>query len=754
MVASLFSGLTWRTSPETRKRVVVAGLLVLGGLHLSVISAVIDRTGGPDAIRQLAPRGSTLVIEPGRVASSINELNPLKATLRDDRGGQIDVTDSAYCRWTSSDPAIAEVSNYVADSEPLPDGQHEHGGVVQFLKKGTVTFTATFGTLADRITLASADRWAPRDSAAAVAFKGQMYLLGGYLRQGARTNDVFRSSDGRTWDAATLHASWRPRSLHAVVEFHDRLWLFGGIANDGRSAYQDVWTSADGVNWSLAMEHAPWRARGGFGYAVFDNKLWVIGGTAYDWNTRTALNDIWNSDDGVRWNLVTDAPAWTARALFDAVVFRNRLWIVGGQGMDGTNCSDIWSSSNGKDWVKEADLAPWLSRRYHRAVVFNGELLMLAGMDAYRTQADVWAADDGRTWRRVAEAPWSPRIQPAVLVFGDALWLMGGSLPGSGSEETVYNDVWRSVDGSTWGRLYDAWAPRDSMGSLVFDSKLFLTGGWFNGTQRANDVFSSEDGTNWTEATPQAPWRPRNLHAALAFADRIWVFGGASNSPSGELSDEADVWNSADGKQWTVVTTKADWAARAAFGKAVFRNRLWVIGGVSHKGEERTYYGDVWSSEDGTHWRLETGSPGWRPRAAFDAVVFRNKLWIVGGQDSSGRNCDDVWSSEDGRSWVREVASTPWQGRHFHRLVVYKDRLYLLAGIDNVDKNCNDVWSSRDGRTWTLVTRQAPWPSRHEPSVLVFQSKIWLFGGLGGHVYRDVWSSENGRDWRLVRRDR
>lgn len=700
-----------------------------------------------------ALQGGTLTIEQTKV-SSVYELNPLRAILRDPGGGSIDVTRSTYCRWASSDPTVAVVSNERRSGELLGDGEPTRRGVVTFLKRGGVTITATFGTFSASLKMTCSDRWTPRDGAGAVAYRGRLYLLGGYLRRGVRSSDVFATADGKEWEEITPKAAWRERSLHGTVEFRDRMFVLGGVSANADASFNDVWSSSDGGNWTLVTGKAGWSGRAAFGHVVFRSRLWVIGGIASSGNARTYFSDVWSSEDGRQWTQDADHPGWGSRAMFDAVVFGDRMWIIGGQDAGGKNCSDAWSTEDGKEWHKESDVPLWIARYYHRAVAYRGRLLLIAGMDAaHRSRDDVWSSRDGRNWTLIAEGPWAGRIAPSVTIFNDQLWLIGGSRPGAGGAEQMFNDVWRSQDATRWERVRESWTPRDSMASVVYEEKIVLTGGWFDGSERANDVFSSTDGMNWRTLTSSAPWKPRNAHAAIAFANGIWIFGGASTWRSGEASVEHDVWSSPDGRRWDLVTQNAGWSARAAFGEVVYKGKLWVMGGFFADRDDRSCFNDVWSSANGALWMRETDSAGWSARGGFDAVVFKDRMWIVGGRDSLGRNCGDVWSSADGHKWTREVALAPWQGRHFHRAVVLKEKLYLIAGVDDAERNCNDVWSSADGRAWTVVTRNAPWPARHEPSVVVYKDHLWLFGGLGDQLYNDVWASANGGDWQLIRPD-
>ncbi len=72
----------------------------------------------------------------------------------------------------------------------------------------------------------------------------------------------------------------------------------------------------------------------------------------------------------------------------------------------------------------------------------------------------------------------------------------------------------------------------------------------------------------------------------------------------------------------------------------MFDNQVWIIGGSTFQ-----YLDDIWRSSDGDDWTLVTESPGFRSRTSHGALVFDNKLLVIGGL-SEGIVLEDVWFSE------------------------------------------------------------------------------------------------------------
>ncbi len=292
------------------------------------------------------------------------------------------------------------------------------------------------------------------------------------------------------------------------------------------------------------------------------------------------------------------------------------------------------------------------------------------------------------------------------------------------------------------------WQARDSMGDFVYRDHLWILGGWFT-PQDPNpvDVWKSPDGKKWTCVQEHAPWVQSDLPVSLAFDDRMWIMGGRK-LPGTECSNK--VWSSTDGVAWTL-EGQAGWRPRVSPCFAVFKDRMWVFGGTEsfYDHSEAMVKNDVWSSADGKGWKLETPNAGWSKRAHSQAVVFKDKLWIMGGGLWNPQHVatNDVWCSEDGVHWTQVTPAAPWAPRLWFGAVAYRDHLWVFAGWSKEHGNFGDVWCSADGVAWTEVKSDVIWKARHEIAPYVFQDKIWLAGGHAEPLSNEVWSLEIPEDW-------
>ena len=123
----------------------------------------------------------------------------------------------------------------------------------------------------------------------------------------------------------------------------------------------------------------------------------------------------------------------------------------------------------------------------------------------------------------------------------------------------------------------------------------------------------------------------------------------------------------------------------------MLNGRIYVFGGGNYV-PQYVAYNDVWSSDDGIHWRQETGSAPWHPRIWFSTVVYRDHIWVLGGWSGNPyKNWSDVWYSKDGITWSQLHSDVVWRERHEHSAYVFRDKIWVAGGM--VPPLVNDVWS-------------------------------------------------------------
>lgn len=303
-----------------------------------------------------------------------------------------------------------------------------------------------------------------------------------------------------------------------------------------------------------------------------------------------------------QWTSVTLKASFAGRDGAGAVVFGDRMWLLGGWNpKDKVNfphiCnSEVWSSADGLNWNLELLQAPWEGRHTAGYAVHDHKIWVVGGDANQRHyQNDVWSTEDGVNWTLVNDrAPWGNRVLHYTLVHDGKIWVMGGqTIPQfapSAPEEAFYNDVWNSEDGVSWTQVtpHAAWAPRGMIGgSAVFNGRMWILGGGTYDTPAIptrkfyNDVWSSADGMDWKRHVASAPWAPRQYHDVAVFDGRMWVMEGYDGH-----GNRNDIWHSSDGVNW-YEAPDTPWAPRHAASVFTYDRALWMVAG-------NNMFPDVW----------------------------------------------------------------------------------------------------------------------------------------------------------------
>jgi len=293
-------------------------------------------------------------------------------------------------------------------------------------------------------------------------------------------------------------------------------------------------TAATNDGWIKVTEHAPFP--GSYNFPLFNirNKLWAFHSQGN-----------WYSADGKNWTKAELPPLGLRTGFQQYVQFNDAVYALGtseGNYLDLSTGSRIArTSSDLKRWEVVAEQSELPARVFYGAVVFDQKIWLLGGFDGKNYYNDVWNSSDGVKWRRVAEtSPWTARSNPSAIVFQDKIWLIGGGIING----QVFNDVWFTKDGMNWKKATDKIGARPIFGgsAIVFDSRIWLVGVNRNdGFQNA--VLVSAGGVNWNEQT--APWTPRGGVATCVYDGKLFMTGGKySVNESGNIRFiySNDVW--------------------------------------------------------------------------------------------------------------------------------------------------------------------------------------------------------------------
>jgi hypothetical protein len=302
----------------------------------------------------------------------------------------------------------------------------------------------------------------------------------------------------------------------------------------------------------------------------------------------------------------------------------------------------------------------------------------------------------GAAWSPVTRhAEWEGRAGLQAIDLGKDLFVMGGRGAFNPFQTTIYQDVWKSSDrGESWEKVSGPaeWPARAYFQAVRHRGRIVVLGG-----------------QNFDTLPNPVPCPPNPPFPCFPFIPASKFF--------------ADVWSSEDGANWTPLTENAGWAGRAGLSAVVFRGEIFVFGGsqgddVATGGRGRILFNDVWKSRDGRHWAKVTPAAPWAPRAGGAAVVKDGYIYLLGGERGftcgGAPDCDlyfnDVWRTRDGARWEQVTPAAGWSKRPGHQCVVALDHIVCFGGYGE-PTNPNDIWASRDGRHWYELEKPAspPW---------------------------------------------
>ncbi len=265
-----------------------------------------------------------------------------------------------------------------------------------------------------------------------------------------------------------------------------------------------------------------------------------------------------------------------------------------------------------------------------------------------------------------------------------------------------------------------------------FKDKLWIIGGW-NGRKTFNDIWYSEDGIHWEQALEHAPFQARVAHTTIVYKGRLWVIGGLYFDKNQDIHDLNDVWSSADGLHWTRVTAHAPFSARGGHSTVVFKNKIYLIGGIAHGI-------DIWSTANGKDWIQSGNDTNIQARGGHASVVYKDKIWIIGGMHVDRQNnyygLNDAWYSEDGTTWKLSVTNAAFFAGGGGSCAVYDNMMWVIGGYNRRGR----VFVTENGSIWKNVDMEADFGERIGLNCIPFKGRLWVIGGFnGGEHKNDIW---------------
>lgn len=289
----------------------------------------------------------------------------------------------------------------------------------------------------------------------------------------------------------------RTRSLHVGIVVGDALYIFGGY--DGSSRVNDLY-KFDFKQSKWMSIHTPTlspSARDRHVAVAHGAGIYIFGG--YDGNNR--VSDFWHYDpEQQQWLLVEGSgQPPTPRHSHSGVEYNGSMYIFAGY--DGNYRSDFHAFDFvHRKWLVVPVKGSAPKARYRTsAVSCKNKMLVVGGHDGAKHLNDFYQFDfDANVWSLIepqgnAPAP-SPRDSHSAVVYGDSMYLFGGSTGAARNDLYEFRfdtRQWREVRPSAQG-VHSGTpivpCPRFCHTGVVYSSALFVFGG-YDGQNRLNDFW-------------------------------------------------------------------------------------------------------------------------------------------------------------------------------------------------------------------------------------------------------------------------
>jgi len=296
---------------------------------------------------------------------------------------------------------------------------------------------------------------------------------------------LYRSEDARHWQRLNS-SGFQSRSFAAATRHNGEYVVAGGRGE--RYLLNDVWSSEDGVRW---QQRSPSEATAG----IPDQ------GASSDPTLRFSLasfnGDLYfKSPKGLHRKA---ADSWDWQAVGIPALLRNDkivsdgtyLWYLGNNPPAGSSALQVFRMDKQGNWQSMAGgSVPNLTSNGFSIAASSGYLYVTGGGNGQL----VWRSGNGQDWTQISSLP-EPRTGATLIDYQDELLLIGGYNPASG----VYQDdaLLLTAQGQ-WSRTAFPGLGREGAYAVAQEETLF-TGGGSRRNQLQDDLWQSYNGENWLQ---------------------------------------------------------------------------------------------------------------------------------------------------------------------------------------------------------------------------------------------------------------
>jgi N-acetylneuraminic acid mutarotase len=393
-----------------------------------------------------------------------------------------------------------------------------------------------------------------------------------------------------------------------------------------------------------------------------------------------------------------------------------KLYIFGGFTVDFktvTTRADAYDATT-NTWTRIADVPEALT---HSAVVADGTTIYMiggyVGGHPGPSSERVWKYNTvSNTWTAGPSLP-ATRGAGAAALVGRFLYFFGGATRTAGqTDDTDQPFAYKlSLDGGTsWTRIADMPNPRNHLGGIAVNGKVYAIGGQHDheegaGNQVETDVYDPATDT-WTRVANLPT--PRGHIAVVEIGGRILVMGNGPATSEVTLYDPvANVWQKLPSLP----------ARRASAVAGVLNGAVIVTTGHSGNSVASTVtWGGVFTSK----WEMGPAMPVSLGEVA--SGIIGNTLYVV-GEDNTATVAYNLSSG----TWnSTTLAARPFPGNH-HAAEVVNGRLYLFGGLSNGSEGKVQIYNPVTN-SWSSGANM-PFAAGSGASALI-NGEVFVAGGI------------------------
>lgn len=271
---------------------------------------------------------------------------------------------------------------------------------------------------------------------------------------------------------------------------------------------------------------------------------------------------------------------------------------------------------------------------------------------------------------------------------------------------------------------------RHENGFVAYNDKLYLLGG--RGLKRVQ-IFDPATDT-WTDGA--FPSFQMHHFQALVYNNLIYVIGAYTGTCCDAESGVSHVWtyNPAN-DSWTQQHEIPQDRRRGSTGAVVYNDKIYIVGGIDGgHGDPATAYASFDEYDPNTgQWRVLPDAP--RVRDHFHATVFNGKLYLIGGRDSS---VNSIVGATIGEIDVYDFSSGNWSTlpasknlpipRGAPATILYQGEILVIGGETSQDLAHNQTEAFNPvTENWRNLASLVV--GRHATQAAIVDNAIYLAAG-------------------------